>query len=822
MTTSIASQSTNNNLTDSLKPDYAAATTSNESKVAEHGTTKFQETEQVVSTSTRTNINYHSLGPPKFDDNSIADFLAKPVIVKQGTALNTDVVGKNLFSFTVGETMKLVTMWMRKLAGYAYFRGTAHVRIQINPQPFQQGRWLCHFMPNQNFSGPGEFMFSDIHLLHNRNLQQKSQHPNVELDFRDGSAEMKIPYVSPTYYYNLQDANAAFDWGTMYVDVLSPFRSAAGGVDPIEYTVWMSFTDVELSGPTYMTQSEWSSGSTLRRTFKSGRAKINYMENEEKKGPISTALNAAKSVSDALTTLPLVDTIASPISSILDVGNSIASAFGWAKPFTVQETNIDRNRSIRSLPNAQGYNTGDVLAINSNSKLEPIEGIFGSNVDEMSFAYLKKIPVYFDTRQLNVTDLPGRLITTIPVNPTAFAVTDHFTTGGATYSCMTDTPFGFLAKYFRHWRGSFDITLKFVKTEYHSARIAVTWTPYTNTARAATTTFSETGYVLRDIVDIRNESQVTFNLPYLVEKNYLRVNQPGTFSSSGGYDSISGYFQVWVVNPLQAAETVSQTIDMLLYVNGGDDLDLTLYDPFLGSGPPHNSTILPPVSSSFSVQPKWETQSGIGNSKENHKYLENNLCSTGDPFLSIKQIISIGHELWSTDTKAQTTLKYDLMTIYSFNGTGGIQKTAFPTDIIAQLSTGFLYRRGGMRYIIPNTGQMSTASARLRTIETPVVTYTNTDGEDAFNTGLPNYSLHAMFPFVDGSTDVTIPYYGRTPFNFCWQTNVNNVATGTYLDNRIYLAFNSAAQKVQRMCADDFAFGCFIGFAPYCFRVTAV
>jgi hypothetical protein len=82
---------------------------------------------------------------------------------------------------------------------------------------------------------------------HNAGLTQKTQHPNVEIDCNDSSGVIKIPYVTPSSWYDVNQA--IYDWGTVYLDVLSPLNTGSGGETNVEYTVFLHFENFELDAP---------------------------------------------------------------------------------------------------------------------------------------------------------------------------------------------------------------------------------------------------------------------------------------------------------------------------------------------------------------------------------------------------------------------------------------------------------------------------------------------------------------------------------------------------------------------------------------------
>jgi len=231
---------------DTINKDAPSAVDFDDSKSSEHqsGTTTFVENEGITRGITRSNVNLTSLGPPQFDANAIADFLAKPTILWAGSFTTAGAANDNLYTNTVATALQANTIWMNKIQGYNLFRGTAVLRLTANANPFQQGRLIMHFLPCRIASDSSHYF-----TMHNQNLLQKSNHPHVELGMRETSCELRIPYVTPFSYFDF--SQQLYDWGTFWIDILSPLRVGAAASTTVDLTLFMSFEDVSLSAPFY-------------------------------------------------------------------------------------------------------------------------------------------------------------------------------------------------------------------------------------------------------------------------------------------------------------------------------------------------------------------------------------------------------------------------------------------------------------------------------------------------------------------------------------------------------------------------------------------
>jgi hypothetical protein len=97
----------------------------------------------------------------------------------------------------------------------------------------------------------------------------------------------------------------------------------------------------------------------------------------------------------------------------------------------------------------------------------------------------------------------------------------------------------------------------------------VTWTP-NKTVTGGITDLTST-LSLREIIDIREQTEVTLNLPYMIPESYLWTDPTASWSGNTSY--YSGQIDIQILNDLMAPETCPQTIDILVFVKAGPDFE---------------------------------------------------------------------------------------------------------------------------------------------------------------------------------------------------------------------------------------------------------
>ena len=176
--------------------------------------------------------------------HTIKDFLSRPIIIHTGLWSSTTVAETQLYTTNFPEALITNTMYQEKLKGFVGLRATLVVKVQVNSQPFQQGRLMLQYLPYAQYMPVRE-------QLVNATLQGRSGCPRTDLDLSVGTEiEMRIPYVSPHVYYNLITGQGSF--GSIYLVVYSQLRDQVTGTGSVEYTIWAHLEDVDIQVRTFL------------------------------------------------------------------------------------------------------------------------------------------------------------------------------------------------------------------------------------------------------------------------------------------------------------------------------------------------------------------------------------------------------------------------------------------------------------------------------------------------------------------------------------------------------------------------------------------
>lgn len=795
-------------------------------------TTNFLDDSFVRASDARTDMLDSSMATNVSDAADVRMFLAKPILVETGTIPSTTAINGVVESFNIADQLTSTTnrVWFNKLTGYNMYRGTAVVRLVVNAQPFQAGRLLLHCLPQAEGYNGYSATYENNHTL---NLNQTTQHPCVEMDIHDASVELRIPFVSPTLWYA---RNFPYGWGKIYLRVLSPINSAAANF--VGYSLFLSFDDFELCAPIYGPE-----GGKKRNNV--AKASIKESMETSRKGIVSSTLTAVSDAATALINIPLIGDIAKGVASVGGSLANIAKYFGWNKPTYSGTEQIVTVKALTRAFNSDGVNSSEKISLDSMNALPVLDGFAGVNFDEMSFSYLKKIPAYFTHVTVSTSDVAGTAIYSQNISPRNCCVNNLVTYTAITNTVYTAAPFAYMARYFMYWRGSIEMTIKIVKTQFHTGRYAILFTPVPNGSTGTPTNLYQQSYVYREVIDIREHQEITLKLPYMVCSNFLNTNMVGDLTNPQNF--VSGAIQIVPINPLVATSTVASNIEFLIYFNGGDDFELA------GNVANNYSPTLVAQIGDEGIELACKP---IGGAPQPALTMLPCSTSIGESFSSLKQLIS-PLRYCSGNLNGTCTTEYygTTVTFYPFFLQLGLVSDTITNkslaqwlgeDIISELSTGYVLSRGGLRYAIPcssssaNIGGFTAAlilaknaiswlTLHMGASITPVVQAAppvQNDLTSAQNGALvAGTSIYHLFDF-------TVPHLMKTP------TRLNYISCDTYGANttvipslaapcaahlpdamdamlRLNITTIKNGQRLMRGGADDFALGYFIGFFPF-------
>jgi hypothetical protein len=743
----------------------------------------------------------------------IKTFLSKPVSVATGNFSTTDTF--STFPGTNNPSNLLFnTIYSNKVSGYLGFRATTVFRIVVNATRFQQGRYIMAHLPlgGADASDASTATWVNDHLA---TMVQRTTVPHVEIDLCcDTEATIRIPYNSALNFFPFGSLTSANDYGSLGWLFVYPYVALTdvSGTGTAGFTVYGYFEDVEL-----VAAAVPQSG----RGFTSVKRSKNETDKEQDSvgmGPISSSLIKVRDASTILARVPLLSAYANSVSWFADIGASAAKVFGWSKPANLQVSQRVTQNYLPYAANTDGPDNSFPLSLSQTNSVGTAVGFSGTDVDEMDFSFLATIPAWSFTLPWTTAQVTDTTITSLGVGCGGVAQT---VVNGGTFNHYI--PYQFIASHFQFWRGSMVFKLKFVKTEFHSGRLSITFSPFcTDVTTATTPNLANSSYLHRQIIDIRETNEFTFVIPFISVTPYKK-NAAST-----------GLFSITVLEPLKAPSTVSSTVNIIIERAAGPDFEVAVpvnnpLQYFAGITPQSGGNTSVDVGSNECSH----FDSTIGSSAFKSDNYLNSLHCIGERISSLRTLLKLPCQLINNVVPTANLYIHTQPFAISSGTVAGAVNTSpsVLNDFYSRFASCYVYSRGGVRLkYLDNTAVTSPNPIAIyldtrpatNTIKASVVTYSATDAVgttfSASRLGVPVVYYKAGY-----SGEVQIPQYLRfhSRLNSDCVANAinlynNNVRaiTGDLTVTRQFLPNAASDAGILRSGSDDLNFGGFLSVPP--------
>lgn len=773
--------------------------------------------------------NYLSEFSSSDQDQTIQDFLKKPVIIQQGTLTTTDTVSSFPPILTPYDT--LYPMIMSKLDGFLGFKATSVFRIQINATPFQQGRYM---LTSTNLAGtsmvPGDTGPAYV-AAHTNTIFQRTQLPRVEIDINcDTEGVLRVPYVSALNWYPLTAKKNSILFGNVASVRLFPYVPLDAVTNlTCGYTIWHHFEDVE----TFVAAAP-QSGRVTRGKGKTPQA---VEQASIGVGPIQSALLRAKMVASKFSEYPLLTSYVKPLEWSLDLSAGVASVFGWSKPIHMGASTKVYRRINGDYCLTDTVDDSNVMALTQKNMVSILPGFGGTDMDELNLNYIASIPAYKYSTNWTTARVAGDALFELPVTPYTNPKQRLDASSVPWYDFI---PIEFCCLYFNQWRGSLTYTFKFIKTEFHSGRLQIAFFPHDDILAVGPRDAQLAQYVHREIIDIREKNEITVTIPYCSIAPYLKVDAVG--ASLAG--TSMGTLAVYVLDPLVGPATVSQACTILIEKSAGPDFELAIpqsrsCQPVLNATPESGSFSPDEIRNDCAID---STVIGSGSITTGNSLVAE--ACVGEKITSFRTLLQSMNALYDI-TNAPAAIVRKNVHIYPFFA----NTTPLNTGNLAPVQTGDLYSalsgifalaRGGVRikalaqrtsatdYPPVVTGQVSGTWDNTAPGFASVWNYgsTTTNGLNPPGVGSTLNSMsnslsgpvHFPHLYTNGCVELRVPSYSRFHSRTCCDMmtaayGVRSITSNYVLDISQY---NDASNLmiVSRGAAEDTNFGCFVSIMP--------
>lgn len=779
-----------------------------------------------ITDATVTKVSYKQIKPLPSVLNTIANdgltmdivsFLQKPVPFLTGVWANTD--GPTTFSNYPWTAPLFASPLYEKMQGILGIKATLVLTLVANPNRFQQGRVILAFCPD---GGMGSGTATTEWLRQHRYSRvQVTQLPRVDFDIgTDTQVQLKVPWMSSMPYVPFVNGatKAIGDPGYFFLYPYNAILSASGSTE-CTFTLYTHYEDIEIVGHT-VPQSGWY---PQGRGIKSKGKDIMNSETLSR-GPVEKGLRVLTDVAVACSTVPLLSSIATPASWLLDAMHGTAAWFGWSKPIAAKGIERYVENPYAYMTNVDMTDCSQPMSLKADNHVGVLPGFAGSDLDEMTIDYIKAIPAWTRTFFYNTTDAVGAELWSTDVFPGAFSNT---IADSAPNNLVCRGPMSWLSDYFAYYSGSVNIHIKVVKTEFHSGRLLFVFAPSESLSSATLPAYAAThqGYYHRELFDIRKGNEITINIPFISLMNW----RPTT-----GTGASYGKFYVLVQDKLTAPATVSSVISFNVEVSAGKDMQFSV---------PKGVGYVPVVPASY--QSGWKPQAGgaegtmvaetIGGTTEETKLLEINQACVGEAVPSLSYLLKRSTPMVLT---AITSSTRNIICPFGYSVTRSTGAGTYTVpdgagaslDFYSHLCQIYCLSRGGVRIrylpISPSVaGTLSDATVVVGLL--PIVsglsqnslTIRDSPTASTYNTSISHANV--SYSYTRNGVSFQIPQYhflhARPSAAECLTTSVN-YGTNKLCCNLTVSVYNnptSMTYLIYRSGADDCTFGGFVSIPPY-------
>jgi len=258
--------------------------------------------------------------------------------------------------------------------------------------------------------------------------------------------------------------------------------------------------------------------------------------------------------------------IAGVVGTVSNVVGGIASMFGFSKPLSEQIPTHIRVGYTKGMNNSDFVDPGHNMALCSTNSLDVASKAFMTDIDEMSFASIIRIPHYIADFSFKTSNNVNDLLFSYDVSPQA-GIQFEDNVAHVTSLC-------YIASCFHYWRGDTNFTFKLAKTKFHSGRLMIVWFNQTQLIPSAYSSLLAENPSL--MIDINDENfEFDFCVEYLQAQPWL-LNSDFYPNEGNRASQNNGRIGVYVITELQVAGAAATSIDIIVEMRAGENMQFSV------------------------------------------------------------------------------------------------------------------------------------------------------------------------------------------------------------------------------------------------------
>lgn len=492
----------------------------------------------------------------------LKEFFARPVRIGTFTWNESDAVATS-HTYNPWNLFFADSRVQYKLNNYAFIQCDLKVKILINSSPFYYGSMYCGYQPLPAFT-PSTIITD----ASNRHLMLYSQRPCVWLTpQRNEGAEMTLPFLYPQNWLNAQSASDMTNMGQLTFLNYTALASANGVTGSgVTIAIYAWAENVRLSGPSVALATQSDTWEVQGKTDEYG------------KGPVSSVATAIAKTAGALKSIPIIGRFATATEIGASAVSSIAKLFGWTNVPVIADVMPFRNTPFPPMASTEiGYPI-DKLTIDSKNELTVDPAAIGMKPDdELAVATLVQKDSFLTSTSWTTAQAVDTILFSSRVTPIMFDLNSGANTATSYY-----TPMAWVGALFANWRGDVIFKFRIVASQYHKGRLRISFDPSGTAGQNVISDATTSNVVFTQIVDLGEQEEVEFRIPYQQALPYLRtpkwsaltipwsISASPTFAHSAIFDN--GTITVRVQTAL-TAPVASSTVAIMVFVRGAENLE---------------------------------------------------------------------------------------------------------------------------------------------------------------------------------------------------------------------------------------------------------
>lgn len=496
-----------------------------------------------------------------YKDDTLYGFLQRPRLISTSTWDDTYAAGSRIVVVDPYFEMITSVAFRNKLENFNFFKAGVRIGVRVNGTPFHYGKLLIAWKPMCGSTRQNQQEMRD-------NIYSSSAYPHIIISPTENEVnEMVLPFAYDSAYMDLS-LDQIRSPGQLFIYVLNPLALDAV-VPPVSVSVFANFEDVALAGqsgivnlPLHTRQVIYDDPNPFTPVSSAFVAQGDMQReavSKSKEGVISGPLKATSAIAGALTTIPGIGMWASSVSIVSSALAKVMEKFGYCKPNTL-ETTAPRILRLGDFSLGEGVDSAPLTQVIPGQSVSDLSHHLGGKTNEMDLLNIVSTPSLRGIFTWQGNDAPEATLFTCFINP---ADTYTVVQGGSIR--VLPTMLSWVCKTFGFWRGSLRYDVQITCSNFHSGRMRVLFQPRNG---GVLTDFDHQNCINR-IVDIQNETEFSFTVPYISDLPWHSLNL-------NSLEEQIGFLQFSVVNELTHTTEPIPEVHVNVWVSAGPDFQLAM------------------------------------------------------------------------------------------------------------------------------------------------------------------------------------------------------------------------------------------------------